>query len=144
MEDIKYTMKRCKFTTGTNGTVTFANKNIDTKTLATNPLTTFNGTGLIRVNHPNHGMMSTSDNVTIANVSSGTYNNISNSDINGTYNSISNISFDSYDITTSGTANASSEVGGSNITATQNRAYDVLQLQVGHIVHSDTIYYIKH
>tara|TARA_Y100001937_G_C7123508_1_gene333797 strand:- start:1257 stop:2660 length:1404 start_codon:yes stop_codon:yes gene_type:complete len=138
MEDIKYTMKRCKFTTGTSGTVTFANKNIDTKTLATNPLTTFNGTGLIRVNHPNHGMMSTSDNVTIANVSSGTYNNISNSDINGTYNSISNISFDSYDITTSGTANASSEVGGSNITATQNRAYDVLQLQVGHIVHPDT------
>ena len=51
-------------------------------------------------------MLSTSDNVTIANVSSGTYNGISNSDINGTYTSISNMTFDSYDITTSGTANA--------------------------------------
>ena len=138
MEDIKYKLNRCKFTTGSSGTVTFANKDVDTKTLTTNPLTTFNGTGVIRVNHPNHGMLSTSDNVTIANVASGTYNNISNSDINGTYTSISNISFDSYDITTSGTANATSEVGGTNITATQNRAYDVLKLQVGHIVHPET------
>ena len=102
------------------GTVTFANKDISSKTLTTNPLTSFNGTGLLRVNHPNHGMLSTSDNVTIANVSSGTYNGISNSDINGTYTSISNMTFDSYDITTSGTANATSEIGGSNITATQN------------------------
>ena len=138
MEDIKYKLNRCKFTTGSSGTVTFANKDVDTKTLKTNPLTTFNGTGVIRVSHPNHGMLSTSDNVTIANVASGTYNNISNSDISGTYTSISNISFDSYDITTSGTSNATSEVGGSNITATQNRAYDVLKLQIGHIVHPDT------
>ena len=138
MEDLKFKLNRCKFTTGTTGTVTFANKDVPTKTLATNPLTTFNGTGLIRVSHPNHGMLSTSDNVTIANVSSGTYNNISNSDINGTYTSISNITFDSYDITTSGTANATSEVGGASITATQNRAFDVLQLQVGHVVHPDT------
>jgi len=139
MEDLKYKLNRCKFTTGTTGTVTFANKDIPTKTLALNPLTTFNGTKVIRVKHPNHGMMSTSDNVTIASVGSGTYNNISNSSINGTYTSISNITFDSYDITTAGNdANATSEVGGSNITATQNRAFDVLQLQIGHIVHPQT------
>jgi hypothetical protein len=138
MEDMKFKLNRCKFTTGTNGVVTLANKDLTTKTLATNPLTTFNGTGLIRVKHPNHGMLSTSDNVTIANVASGTYNNISNSDINGTYTSISNMTFDSYDITTGGTANATSEVGGTSITATQNRLYDVLQLQIGHIVHPDT------
>ena len=139
MEDMKMKLNRCVFTTGTTGTVTFANKDISNKTLTTNPLTSFNGTGLLRVNHPNHGMLSTSDNVTIANVSSGTYNGISNSDINGTYTSISNMTFDSYDITTSGTANATSEVGGSNITATQNRAFDVLQCQIGHIVHPDTV-----
>ncbi len=138
MEDMKFKLNRCKFTTGTNGVVTLANKDLTTKTLATNPLTTFNGTGLIRVKHPNHGMLSTSDNVTIANVASGTYNNISNSDINGTYTSISNMTFDSYDITTGGTANATSEVGGTSVTATQNRLYDVLQLQIGHIVHPDT------
>ena len=139
MEDLKYKLNRCKFTTGTTGTVTLANKDISTKTLATNPLTTFNGTKVIRVKHPNHGMMSTSDNVTIASVGSGTYNNIANSSINGTYTSISNITFDSYDITTAGNdANATSEVGGSNITATQNRAFDVLQLQIGHIVHPQT------
>ena len=38
------------------------------------------------------------------------------------------MTFDSYDITTSGTATATSEVGGTNITATQNRHFDVLQL----------------
>ena len=139
MEDLKYKLNRCKFTTGTTGTVTLANKDISAKTLATNPLTTFNGTKVVRVKHPNHGMMSTSDNVTIASVGSGTYNNIANSSINGTYTSIANITFDSYDITTTGNnANATSEVGGSNITATQNRAFDVLQLQVGHIVHPQT------
>ena len=117
--------------TSTSGTLTLANKDLPVRTLAANPLRTFNGTGLIRVFHKNHGMHSTSNNVTIAGVSSGTYNGIAHSDINGTYTSISNITLDSYDITTSGTATASGDVGGSSVTATENRAFDVLQLQVG-------------
>ena len=62
----------------------------------------------------------------------------SHSDINGTYTSISNITLDSYDITTSGTANATGDVGGSSVTATQNRLFDVLQPQIGHVVHPQT------
>ena len=87
---------------------------------------------------PNHGMTSTSDNVTISNVASGTYNGISNSDINGTYTAISNIDLDSYFITSSGTATSTGDVGGTTITATQNRLFDVLQLQIGHLVFPDT------
>ena len=83
-------------------------------------------------------MHSTSDNVTIAGLSSGTYNGIAHSDINGTYTSISNITLDSYDVTTSGTASATGDVGGSSVTATQNRLFDVLQPQIGHIVHPQT------
>ena len=138
MEDLKFTLRKAVFDTAASGTLTLANKTLPVKTLETNPIRTFNGTGLIRVFHKNHGMHSTSDNVTIAGLSSGTYNGIAHSDINGTYTSISNITLDSYDVTTSGTASATGDVGGSSVTATQNRLFDVLQPQIGHIVHPQT------
>ena len=75
-------------------------------------------------------MHSTSDNVTISGVASGTYNGIAHSAINGTYTSISNVTLDSYDITTSGTASATGDVGGSSVTATQNRLFDVMNLNL--------------
>jgi len=138
MEDLKFTMKKAVFNTTASGTLTLANQTLPVKTLEANPIRTFNGTGLIRIFHKNHGMHSTSDNVTIAGVSSGTYNGIAHSTINGTYTSISNITLDSYDVTTAGTANATGDVGGSSVTATQNRLYDVLQPQIGHVVHPQT------
>ena len=75
-------------------------------------------------------MHSTSDNVTISGVAAGTYNGIAHSAINGTYTGISNITLDSYDITTAGTATSSGDVGGSSVVATENRAFDVMQLQI--------------
>ena len=138
MEDLKFNMKKAVFTTNTNTTITLANKSLPTKTLSSNPIRTFNGTGLIRVYHPNHGMHSTSDNVTIAGLASGTYNGISSANINGTYTSISNITLDSYDLTTAGTATSSGDIGGSTVTATQNRLFDVLQLQIGTLSHPET------
>jgi len=83
-------------------------------------------------------MHSTTDNVIIAGITAGTYNGIAHSDINGTYTSISNITLDSYDVTTSGTATSTGDVGGSTVTATQNRLFDVLQPQIGHVVHPAT------
>ena len=32
-----------------------------------------------------------------------------------------------------GTASATGDVGGSSVTATQNRQFDVMQLQIGHV-----------
>ena len=63
---------------------------------------------------------------------SGTYNGIAHSDINGTYTSISNVTLDSYDITSPSSSNATAtgDVGGSSITATQNRLYDVVNLSL--------------
>jgi hypothetical protein len=138
MEDMKFTLNKAVFSTSASGTLTLANKTLPVKTLEANPIRTFNGTGLIRIFHKNHGMHSTSDNVTIAGVEAGTYNGIAHSDINGTYTSISNITLDSYDITTSGTASATGDVGGSSVTATQNRLFDVLQPQIGNVVHPAT------
>ena len=88
--------------------------------------------------HKNHGLHSTSDNVTIAGIAAGTYNGIAHSNINGTYTSIKNITLDSYDVVAGSAANATGDVGGSSVTATQNRQFDVMQLQVGHVAHPGT------
>src|SRR6056300_1189098 len=138
MEDLKFTMKRAEFDITSSGTLTLANASLPSKTLDNNPIRTFNGSGVIRVFHKNHGMHSTTDNVTIAGVASGTYNGITSAQINGTYSSISNITLDSYDVTTAGTATATGDVGGSTVTATQNRLFDVLQLQIGNVIHPGT------
>src|SRR5210317_1356757 len=116
MEDLKFTMKRAEFDTTSSGTLTLGNASLPSKTLDSNPIRTFNGSGVIRVFHKSHGMHSTTDNVTIAGVASGTYNGITSAQINGTYSSISNITLDSYDVTTAGTATATGDVGGSTVT----------------------------
>jgi hypothetical protein len=126
-EDMKFKLKRAEFSNVT-GTVTFTNDTLGSRTLKNNPLRTTNGSGVIRVFHPNHGLHGTDNNVTIAGIASGTYNGIAHSDINGTYTSISNVTLDSYDITTSGTATATGDVGGAAVTATQNRTFDVINL----------------
>ena len=138
MEDLKFIMRRAEFDTTSSGTLTLTNASLPSKTLDSNPIRTFNGSGLIRVFHKNHGMHSATDNVTIAGVASGTYNGITSAQINGTYTSISDITLDSYDVTTAGTATATGDVGGSTVTATQNRLFDVLQLQIGNVIHPGT------
>ena len=123
MEDLTFNLKKAVFTTETYATASFANADIPVKTLKNNPIRTFNGSGVVRVYHKNHGMHSISDNVTIAGIGSGSYNGIAHSAINGTYTSISNITLDSYDITTGGTATATGDVGSNTVTATENRQY---------------------
>ena len=128
-EDMKFKLRRAEFSNVT-GTVTLTNDTLPTRTLKNNPLRTTNSSGVIRVFHPNHGMHGTSNNVTIAGIAAGTYNGIDTTStaINGTYTSISNVTLDSYDITTGGTANATGDIGGATVTATQNRLFDVLNL----------------
>jgi hypothetical protein len=76
-------MRKCNFTQG-SGVVTLQNDNIgdavtaeDGSTtvyglrLGSNPITLTNSSTVVKVQHPNHGMYSTSNNVTITGVSSG-------------------------------------------------------------------------
>ncbi len=135
-EDVKFILNRASFTENTTGTVHLVNDIVPTKTLKQNPLTTTSGSAVITVHHPNHGMHSTSANVTIAGVPSGSHNGIAHSNINGTYTTIGNIKLDSYTITAqnSDTASASGECAGlNNVTATRNILYDVIQPVVGSI-----------
>ena len=129
MEDIKFKINRAEFENVT-GTVTLVNDSLPTRTLPNNSLRTTNASGVIRVFHRNHGMHGTSNNVTIAGVAAGTYNGITSAQINGTYTSISNVTLDSYDITTAGTATATGDIGGTTVTATQNRLFDVACLNL--------------
>jgi len=138
-EDMKFKMKRAEFSNVT-GTVTLTNDALPTRTLKNNPLRTLSDSSpIIRVFHPNHGMHGTNNNVTIAGVPSGTYNGISAAQINGTYTQISNVTLDSYDINPSNNVDyslsianptAAGDIGGSAVTATQNRLYDVLNLNL--------------
>ena len=82
-EDMKFTMRKCNFTSG-SGTVTLQNDNLgdaitaeDGSTtvygqrLGSNPIVLTNGSTVVRVKHADHGMYTTSNNVTITGVSSG-------------------------------------------------------------------------
>jgi hypothetical protein len=132
-EDMKFTLNRASFTTGTAGTIHLVNDVMPVKSLKNNPITTTSGSADITIHHRNHGMHSTSNNVTIAGVPSGTVNGIAHSNINGTYTTIKNIKLDSYQVTAqnSDTASSTGKVGGSDVTATRNMLYDVIQPVVG-------------
>ncbi len=125
------------FKSQTNGTLRLANADLPVKSLTkTNPLTTTASSGVVTVNHRNHGMHSTSNNVTIAGLASGSHNGIAHSNINGTYTTIGNIKLDSYTITaqSSDTASASGDIGSTTMTATRNMLFDVIQPVIGNII----------
>ena len=71
LEDLKFTLYRASFDTSKTGTVILTNDTLPVKTLSENPIRTFSGETLVKVSHPNHHMYSSSNNVTIAGVSSG-------------------------------------------------------------------------
>ena len=131
-EDIKFKIKRAEFDITNTGKLTLGNDNLPTRTLKQNSLRTTQGSKTIRVFHPNHGMHGTSNRVIISGVPSGTYNGLASADINGTYNTLSNITLDSYDIESPSATNATAtgDIGGTAIQATQNRAYDLLNLSI--------------
>ena len=131
-EDIKFKIKRAEFDNTNTGKLTLANDFLPVRKLKTNSLRTTSGSKKIRVSHPNHGMHGTTNSVIIAGVPSGTYNGLTSENINGTYTSISNITLDSYEIESPSSTNATAtgDVGGTSMTASQNRAYDLLNLNI--------------
>ena len=130
-EDLKFKLKRAEFE-NVNGTVTLVNDSVPTRTLPNNSIRTTDTSGVVRIFARNHGMHGTSNNVTISGLEASTYyNGILGSSINGTYTSISNVTLDSFDITTTGTATASGDVGGTSTVITQNRLYDLANFNFG-------------
>ena len=143
MEDLKITIYKAAFTTGTTGTLSLTNDALDSKTLLSNPIETNSTAGsgtafggnpnIIKINHSHHGMNSGKPSkVTISGLTSGTdYNGIAGSVINGTHD-IANVTEDSYTVTLSGDpATSTGSVGGTVVVATQDRAFEVAMPKIG-------------
>ena len=138
-ETVKFTINRASFTEDTTGSVYLVNDVVPTQLLKQNPIevnatagsgTTFGSNpAIIKINARNHGMHSTSHNVTIAGVPSGTFNGLASTNINGTYTSIGNITLDSFTVTAknSDVATVTGSIGADTVTVTKNILYDVIQ-----------------
>jgi len=152
MEDLKFVLRRAKFTTFTTASLDLVNTALGIKSLSTNAIETNSTAGsgttfgtnpvICKVNHLNHSMAS-GDSVTIAGaVATTQYNGITGSYFNATH-TIANVTLDSYTITISGdTATATGSVGGASLTATENKAFELVQPQIGQMYFPDNI--IKH
>ena len=133
-KDLKFKLKRAKFDTD-DCVINLTNDDLPPKRLGVNPfefISTSGGNTVIRVHHRNHGMYSGTHSVTIAgatDINGITANQTSPAvGINGTH-SISNQELHTYEITVTGTATATNvRLGGTNITATENRLYDLIKL----------------
>lgn len=123
--DIKFVIRRAEF--ATSGSFILNEAPLPVVNLPSNSLYTYNGTKKIRVFQKNHGHFTGSE-VTIANLTPATsYNGILGSVINGTQ-TVVDAEQDSYTFVVGGSNNASADglTGGSGITATENRAFDIL------------------
>ncbi len=147
-EDLKFVLRRASFTTHAEASLDLTNDAIPAKPLVTNPIetnatagsgTAFGGNPkILKVNHDNHGM-SSGDSVTIAGLTAtGDFNGVLGSNINGTH-TIANVTLDSYTITlSSDTATSTGSVGGASVTATENKAYEIIQPQIGQMIFDTT------
>jgi len=151
MEDMKLTLYKATFTTGTTGTLSLTNDALPVRTLNNNPIetnatagsgTTFGGNpAIVKINHFAHSMNSSKPSkVTIAGLSGSTdFNGILGSAINGTHD-VGNVTEDSYTITITGDAATSTgSVGGSSVTATEDRAFESIMPKIGMQNFPDTV-----
>ena len=148
-DDLKFVLRKAKFTEVTTGNVELTNDALTTDTLDINPIETNTSAGsgttfgsnpkILKVNHTNHGMAS-GDSVTISGVTgnaSNTSNGIPISEINATH-TIANVTLDSYTITVTSSTTANGVIGGSSVTATFNIPFEVIYSQIGQLGFSDT------
>ena len=132
-KDLKFTLYRASFATA-DQTITFVNDVIPPRPLKTNPISyvsTSGGSSVVRIHHRNHGMYATSK-VDIAGAVDG--NGLVLANINGT-KTISNIEHDSYTVNITGTTTTQGiEGGGTALTATENRMYNILHPQIQELI----------
>lgn len=133
-KDLKFTLYRAEFATA-NQTITFVNDVIPPKPLGNNPFTYVSqsgGSSIIRIKHKNHGMYGASNKVTLAGCVAG--NGLTAANLNGDH-TIANIEHDSYTITVTGTSTTQGiPGGGSAVTATENRFYNLLHPMIQELV----------
>ena len=87
-EDIKFNLNRAKFTTGQTYSVVLNNTKVPAQKLQTNALSMIDGSSVITVTQPNHGMHQNQNKVTITGVESDTQPALLSTDLTTTGNTI--------------------------------------------------------
>lgn len=145
-KDVKFLMRRAEFVS--SGDLILNEAPIPTVTLGENPLLTTIGQRKIRIYHRNHGHIANTSQVIISGLASGgDYNGIAGSAINGT-KTVVDAEQDSYTIEVSPTAsiaNSTGRTGGSSVTVTENRVYDIFYPNVQLLTFNNTLanWYIR-
>lgn len=134
-KDLCYKLYRAKFDTSVDSTVTLVNTTSDAGYFKGDigaynqglAMETFKNSDYVRVFHPNHGLNYSGAKVTISGVTTGTYNNIADSDLNKTHD-VYLPTLDTYLIKTGVTATRSGKINTGIFTtfATQDVVYDSL------------------
>jgi hypothetical protein len=134
-KDIKFVLRRAAF--AESGTAVFTEASIPPVSLDSDPLYTTSGSKIIRVYHPNHGHFAGSSQVTISGITSVGVNGIPAAEVNTTFTVLS-VEQDWYTIQVSTTnATSTGRSGGTDVTATENRPFDVVSPLVTQIVTPD-------
>ena len=127
-KDIKFTLVRAAFTDQT-GIAVFNNPALPVRNLGNDALSTTTSSREVRVFHKNHGHFAGVSQVTLAGIianSGGNMNGIPIGQLNTTH-TVDSATIDSYTIITATTAATSTgRAGGTLITATENKTYNVL------------------
>jgi len=128
--DLKFKLKKAVFSTSSS--ITFVNDQVPVKKLESDPFfictASANNSAVLRVSHPNHGLMNGSS-VTIAGAVAIQGGDVSASLLNATH-LVSDVEIDSYAITIADNGVSAMDEntygGGANVTATENMFIDAL------------------
>jgi hypothetical protein len=123
LQDLKFKLYRAQFDTANVGSFALVNETVPTRSLPNSALEFNNNSSVITVTHPNHGMQNGA-NVTLSGFN-GDYN-IPASNVNAKH-TIGNVLVDTYTITVGNIANQSAIHVSSNIRATEDLVFDVMQ-----------------
>ena len=128
-QNLKFTMWQAQFDSTNTGDIYFTSSSVQPDTLSSLPFQTANGSNIVRILHPNHGMPKgqyVNSVVQLSNIPTGTYNGLTDVQLTGTF-SIDNVTLDDYTITVPGpAAAATSRVGPDGVVASKNQQYDSL------------------
>lgn len=140
--DVKFVMNRASFTTNTVGNAVLFNDSIQDRYLRNNPIVTTNGSSVIKVVHPNHGMHVNST-VAIA----GAAPTANQTDLNGvatglvnTQHTIISVEHDSYkvDLGAGNEATVDGVTGNNAVTASQNYQYNLMFPTIQELIFPNT------
>lgn len=134
-DDIKFTMRRAKFDTSKQPIVELKNRSVEPLILENNPLLASNGSNIVKVYCPNHGLLVGSK-VTISGATLEFGITDANVNKKHTVTSVNNL--DVFEIDVVDIATADGFFGGSNVTATSNYPYSVLIPNLQEMVFNNT------